>query len=190
MKLKRMLAIAGLGALMLAGGNSVMAQGRGGFDPAQIRDRMMTRLREQMDVKDDSEWKAIEGQISKVMDARRETMASEFGGFGGFRGTRSGSSSGGSSADSGSSSSSSSTSSDQGSSRRRSSFFGEPAPETEALRKAVDDKASSDEIQAKLSAFRKANKAKQQKLEKAQADLKAILTPRQEAVAVLNGLLK
>lgn len=185
MKLKQMLAVAGVGALMLVGGNSVMAQGRGGFDPAQMRERMMTRLREQMDVKDDTEWKAIEGQIGKVMDARRDTMASEFGGFGGFRSSRSGSSS----SDSGSGSSSSSTSGDS-SRRRGSSFFGEPAPETEALRKAVDDKASSEEIQAKLSAMRKANKAKQQKLEKAQADLKAILTPRQEAVAVLNGLLK
>ncbi|MDB6056333.1 MAG: hypothetical protein JWO95_177 [Verrucomicrobiales bacterium] len=183
MKLNQMLAIAGLGALMLVGSTTVMAQGRGGFDPAQMRERMITRLREQMDVKDDAEWKAIEGQISKVMDARRDTMASEFGGFGGgSRGPRPGSTD--------ANSSSTSSSSDQGSSRRRSSFFGEPAPETEALRKAVDDKASSDEIQAKLSAMRKANKAKQQKLEKAQADLKAILSPRQEAVAVLNGLLK
>jgi hypothetical protein len=188
MRLNQMLVIAGLGALMLAGGNTVMAQGRGGFDPAQMRERMMTRLRDQMDVKDDSEWKAIEGQITKVYDARRDVMASEFSGFGRGGSRGGGSSSGASSSDS--SSSSSSSSSDQGSSRRRGGFFGTPAPETEALQKAVDDKASSDEIQAKLSALRKANKVKQQKLEKAQADLKAILSPRQEAIAVLNGLLK
>lgn len=179
MKLKHMLAIAGVGALMLVGGNTVMAQGRGNFDPAQMRERMMTHLREQMDVKDDAEWKAIEGQIGKVMDARRDMMANDFGGFRGMRSSRSGSSD-----------SSSSSSSDQSSSRRRSSFFGTPSPEVEALQKAIDDKASSDEIQAKLAALRKSNKDKQAKLDKAQADLKAILTPRQEAVAVLDGLLK
>lgn len=180
MKLKQLLTMAGVGALMLVGSNSVMAQGRGNFDPAQMRERMMTRLREQMDVKDDAEWKAIEGQIGKVMDARRDTMASEFSMFRGMRGSRS----------TDSSSSSSSASSDQGSSRRRGGFFGEPSPEVEALQKAIDDKASSDEIQAKLAALRKSNKEKQAKLDKAQADLKAILTPRQEAVAVLDGLLK
>jgi hypothetical protein len=182
MKLKQMLAIAGLATLMMAGGTSVMAQGRGNFDPAQMRERMMTRLREQMDIKDDAEWKVIEPRISKVMDARRDTMASEFGGFGGFRGSRSSSSS--------SDSNSNSSSSTDSSSRRRGGFFGEPAPEVEALRKAVDDKAGKEEIQAKLTALRKANKAKQQALEKAQEDLKSVLDSRQEAVAVLNGLLK
>lgn len=179
MKLKQLLAIAGVGVLMLVGSNTVMAQGRGNFDPSQMRERMMTRLREQMDVKDDAEWKAIEGQIGKVMDARRDVMANEMSGMrSAFRNR-------------GGSSDSSSASSDSGSSRRRSGFFGgEPSPEVEALQKAVDDKASSDEIQAKLAALRKANKDKQAKLEKAQSDLKAILTPRQEAVAVLDGLLK
>src|SRR5262249_23034756 len=132
MKLNQMLAIVGVGALMLVGGNTVMAQGRGNFDPAQMRERMMTRLREQMDVKDDDEWKAIEGQISKVMDARREVAANEFGGM--FRGMRGGGR-GGSSSDS---SSSSSSSSDQGSSRRRGGFMGEPSPQFEALQKAID----------------------------------------------------
>jgi hypothetical protein len=188
MKLNQMLAIAGMGALMLVGSSTVMAQGRGNFDPAQMRERMITRLREQMDVKDDAEWKEIEPRINKVMDARRDMMASEFGGFGGFRGSRGGSSSG--SADSSSGSSSSSSSTDQSSSRRRGGFFGEPAPEMEALRKAIDDKAPKEEVQAKLSALRKVNKEKQKALDKAQSDLKAVLDARQEAVAVVNGLLK
>jgi hypothetical protein len=185
MKLNQMLAIAGLGTLMLVGSTTVMAQGRGGFDPAQMRERMITRLREQMEIKDDGEWKAIEPLVGKVFDARRDVMASEFGG--GFGG--SGRSRGGSSASS-TDSSSSTTSTDQSSSRRRGGFFGEPAPEVEALRKAIDDKASKDEIQAKLSAVRKAAKSKQKALEKAQSDLKAVLDSRQEAIAVLNGLLK
>ena len=69
-------------------------------------------------------------------------------------------------------------------------MFGEPSPEVEALRKAVDDKAPADEIKAKLAAVKKANKDSQKKLDQAQADLRAILSVRQEAVAVLNGLLQ
>ncbi len=180
MKLNQMLAIAGLTTLMLASSSSLMAQGRGGFDPAQMRQRMMDRLKEQMDVKDDAEWKLIEERLGKVMDARRDVLATEMGGM--FGGGRSRSSS--------SSDSSSTSSTDQSSSRRRGGFFGEPSPEVEALRKAVDDKAGKDEIQAKLTALRKANKEKQKALEKAQSDLKAVLDARQEAVAVLNGLLK
>jgi hypothetical protein len=180
MKLNQMLAIAGLTTLMLASSSSLMAQGRGGFDPAQMRQRMMDRLKEQMDVKDDAEWKLIEERLGKVMDARRDVLATEMGGM--FGGGRSRSSS--------STDSSSTSSTDQSSSRRRGGFFGEPSPEVEALRKAVDDKAGKDEIQAKLTALRKANKEKQKALEKAQSDLKSVLDARQEAVAVLNGLLK
>jgi hypothetical protein len=188
MNLKKMLALVAVGALMFVGSNSVVAQSRGNFDPAQFRQRMTERLREQMDIKDDAEWKAIEGQINKVMDAQRDVMATRFSGFG-----RGGSRSGGgssTSADSGSSSSSSST--DSGSSRRSrggSMFGGEPSPEVEALRKAVDDKAPADEIKAKLAAVKKANKDQQKKLEQAQTDLRSVLSVRQEAVAVLNGLL-
>jgi hypothetical protein len=184
MNLKKMLAVGAVGALMFVGSNSVMAQSRGNFDPSQFRQRMTERLREQMDIKDDAEWKAIEGQIGKVMDAQRDVMASRMGGF---RSSRSGAPGGsGSSSDANGGSSSS----DQGR-RSRGGFFGggEPSPEVEALRKAVDDKAPADEIKAKLAAVKKANKDKQKKLDQAQADLRAILSVRQEAVAVLNGLL-
>lgn len=180
MNLKKMLALVAVGGLMFVGSNAVMAQGRGNFDPSQFRQRIMDRVREQMDVKDDAEWKAIEGQISKVMDAQRDVMASRFSSFG--RGSRGGSSGG--------STDSTSTSSDQNSRRRGGFFGGEPSPEVEALRKAVDDKAPADEIKAKLAAVKKANKDKQKKLEQAQSDLRAILSVRQEAVAVLNGLLQ
>jgi hypothetical protein len=180
MNLKKILGIAAIGALMFVGSNTVMAQGRGGFDPSQFRQRRIDRVKEQMDVKDESEWKAIEGQVNKVMDAQEAAMRSRFSGFGGGT-TRTRTSS--SSSDAGS------TSTDQSSSRRRGGMFGEPSPEVEALRKAVDDKAPADEIKAKLAAVKKANKDNQKKLDQAQSDLRAILSVRQEAVAVLNGLL-
>src|SRR2546422_5576622 len=45
---------------------------RGNFDPEQMRQRMMERYRESLEIKSDDEWKAIEPRITKVMDARRE----------------------------------------------------------------------------------------------------------------------
>src|SRR5258706_5899487 len=57
-------------------------QGRGNFDPAQMRERMMTRIKEQLGATDD-EWKAIEPKVDKVMTAQRESRGGfGFGGFG------------------------------------------------------------------------------------------------------------
>jgi hypothetical protein len=55
---------------------------------------------------------------------------------------------------------------------------------------AIDANAPADEIKSKLANYRTAMKAKEAKLEKAQADLRQILSTKQEAAAVLMGLLK
>lgn len=175
----KMVALAGVIAAMSVGAGNALAQGRGNFDPAQFRQNRLDRLKEQMNVTDDSEWKVIESAAGKVMDAQMEAMSGRFGGgFG--RGNRGGGGTGG-------------TSTNNANGGRRGGGggrFGTPSPEMEALQKAVDDNASADVINAKLKAVREANKAKEDKLEQAQADLRKILTPRQEAIAVLNGLLK
>ncbi len=75
--LRNMLALAGCITVLGLSTGSVAAQGRGNFDPAQIQQQMMERIREQMDVKDDAEWKVLEGAITKVTEAQREV------GFGG-----------------------------------------------------------------------------------------------------------
>jgi len=152
-----------------------LAQGgrRGNFDPEQMRQRMLDRLREQMDVKDDAEWKPISDRITKVMEARRDVG---FGGGMGFRGPRPG----GDNAN---------ADNNQGGNRRRGGFGGEPSPEAEALQKAIESKASTDEVKAKLAKYRDSRKEKRAKLEQTQDDLRKVLTSRQEAVAVLNGLL-
>lgn len=172
------LAAAVAAAFCLSSGN-VSAQSRGNFDPEQFRQRIMDNLREKMEVKSDDEWKIISDRITKVMDARRDI------GFGGgmsmFRS--------GSSRRSGSSDSSTNAPSSDSSSRR-SRFGGEPSAEEAALQKAIDDKAPADQVKAKLAALRDSRKAKEAKLEKAQEDLKKVLSVKQEAVAVLNGLLK
>ena len=154
-------------AVLLLGAGNAGAQGRGNFDPEQMRARMMERYRESFEVKDDAEWKLIEGRITKVMDARRD-MGSFGRGFGGPP-RRGGD--------------------DQGGVDRR-RFGPEPSPEAEALQKAIEAKASNDEIKAKLAKYRESQKTKQANLEKAQSELRQVLSVKQEANAVLMGLLQ
>jgi len=139
----------------------------------------MTDLKEAMEVKDDAEWTALEPKISKVMDARGEVMASTMRGFGRGRNRQRG---GGGNGD------------DQGNNagqqrRPRGGPFGEPSAAVTALQKAVDDKAPTAEIKAKLKVVQDEAKVKQAALVAAQEDLRAVLTPRQEAIATLRGLL-
>jgi hypothetical protein len=171
------LAVAGVVTLMLLGGGKVAAQnnppggrqgrGRGNFDPGQFQQRILDNVREQFAIKDDAEWKAIEPLVQKVMDARRESM------FGGarmmFRRPGRGN--------------------DGGPNRGR-RFGGEPSPEAEALRKAIDSKASKEELKAKMAAYRKMKEANEQKLIAAQDELKKVLTTEQEAVALEMGLVR
>ncbi len=175
--LGRWTGLAALAMAMLVNTGTAMAQdrggGRGNFDPEEMRQRMMDRYREQLDVQDDAAWKLVEERITKVMEARRDA-----GGFGrGMammgRGARGGGQ-------------------DQGGQGRRQGppgFGGEPDPAAEALQKAVEDKASNDEVKAKLAKYRESRKAKQAKLAAAQEELRKIVTPRQEAMCVLMGLL-
>ncbi len=74
--------------------------------------------------------------------------------------------------------------------RARRGGFGEPSPEQEALQKAIEAKASKEELTAALTKLRAARKAKDAELEKAQEELKQLLSTRQEAQAVVMGLLK
>lgn len=140
--------------------------GGGNFDPEQMRQRMMERVREQLAVKDDEEWKLISERIEKVTTARREVgmmgMNMRFGGRGGGPGGGGG----------------------------RGGFGGEQSPEAAALQTAIENNASADDIKAKLAKYRESQKAKEEKLAKAQEELKQVLTAKQEAQAVLFGYLK
>jgi len=209
-------------ALLLAAGN-LPAQnqpGGGNFDPAQMRQRMMERMREQYEVTDDAEWKLISERITAVMDAQRATRTGG-GGFGGgfgggpggpggggpggFRpqgggdgqgapGTPGGGDGGGGGG--GKRGPGGPGGGGQGGQRGPGGpggGFGGPRetnPEAEALQKAIEAKVSPDEIKAKLARLRESRKEKEAKLEKAQEDLKQVLSAKQEAVAVMGGLLK
>ena len=159
---------------------TVQAQNqRGPRDFDEIRQRMAERMREQFGVTDDAEWKVIEGKIEKVTEARR-AIGGGFGfggpgGPGGFGGRRGGPGGGNEEA---------------GQGNRRGGFGGEQSPEVEELRKAIESKASAEEIKSKLAKVREARKANEAKLEAAQEDLRKVLSVRQEAVAVMMGLVK
>lgn len=183
MKLNKTLVMAGIALAMTLGAGNLAAQndppaegrgrgggGRGGFDPAQMQQRMMEGIRDQFAIKDDTEWKVVEPLVQKVMDARRDI------GFGGAGMGRMFRRPGGDN-----------NSGDQG--NRRRGFGPEPGPEDQALEKAIDSKAPKDELKAAMAKVRAAKKTKEAKLIAAQEELKKVLTTHQEAVALSIGLV-
>jgi len=57
------------------GGGGGGGGGRGNFDPAQMRERMMERYKEVLEVNNDDEWKALQPLVEKVTEARMQSMA-------------------------------------------------------------------------------------------------------------------
>jgi hypothetical protein len=137
---------------------------------------MMEGFKERLEIKDDADWKALQPLIEKVMDAQRAVISDRIrGAFG-----RGGRPPGGDNNGSG----------DQGGRRSsRGGFGGEPSAEAEALQKAIDGKAPNSELKAAIAKFVESRKDKQAELEKAQAELRKVLSVRQEAIATVSGLL-
>jgi hypothetical protein len=178
MKAKNLLTICGVAAALMLSAGSIFAQNdnggapggpgpggrRGNFDPAQMQQRMMQRFQDALAITNDTEWSAIQPLVQKVMDAR---MAVGMGGrFGrGGRGGGQGGPGGGGGA------------------------FGQPNPDRDALQQAIDDNAPTAQIKELLVKYQASQKAKQAALIAAQADLRKVLTVKQEAAATLSGLL-
>lgn len=171
--LNRWMCVAAFAVAVVGGSVSTQAQGRdrGNFDPEQFRQRMEERMRERLGVTDDGEWKLISERMTKVMEARRAASPGGMGMFGGGPGGPGGRG-------------------PAGGGGGRGPGGGGPSPEEEALSKAVEANASADELKKKMEAVRAARKAAEVQLEKAQAELREVLTVKQEANAVLMGLLK
>jgi len=154
------------------GGNG--GPGGGTFDPAQMQQmqqRMMDRVREELGFTNDTDWSAVEPLIQKVSDARRDVGG---GGMGRLFGRNRGGQGGGQGGPGGG----------------RGGAFGTSSLEEEALQKAIDDNSPSGMIKDALAKYRTAHKAKQAKLEAAQAELKKVLSVKQEAQAALLGLVQ
>lgn len=148
--------------LMMALSAPAMAQennrgNRGNFDPAEFRQRMMTRLKEQLGANDE-EWKVLQPKVEKVMTAQNNSR-----GGGSGRGGRGG---------------------------------GDNQPTTPVatasrdLRQALENNASAEDINKKLAAYREARAKGREELAAAQKELKELLTPKQEATLVVNGMLE
>jgi len=191
MRMQNWLVAAGVGAAMCLSSSNSLAQDNGGggggaggggrrqrgnFDPAQMEQRMVDRYKDVLEVNSDDEWNALQPVIKKVVDARRESFAGGMG-RGMFGGGRRGGNGGG---DQGGG---------QGGGAMRRGPMGEPSPEAEALRKAIDAKATTGEVKAALAKYVESRKVKAEQLKTAQENLRKVLTARQEAIATLNGLL-
>ena len=135
----------------------------------------MQGVRDRLEVKDDTEWKAIEPLVQKVMDVRRQQLGNSMRGMFGGRGGRGGGNPPG----------------DQqgGNQSSRSRFGGEASAEETGLSDAISNSSSKDILKEKMAAFRKAKVAKDAELKSAQDNLKKVLNTRQEAIALEMGLV-
>ena len=122
------------------------------------------------------EWDAVKPLVQKVLDAQRETMNGHPGGMArSIRVAGAGNSPAG----------------DQAKPDRPhlAEMNDQTGPEQAALQQAIDDHAPAAQIRGLLDKSKASQKAKQARLESAQADLKAVLSTRQEALAYQSGLV-
>ena len=146
--------------------------GGGNFDPAQMQQRIMDNVRDQLNFTNDTDWSAVQPLVQKVLEARRDV------GVGGGMRALFGRNRGGQNGNQG------------GPGGGRGGFFGQTSPEQDALQKAIDDDAPAGQIKDLLAKYKTSKQAKQAKLEAAQDALKAVLTSKQEAQAYLIELVR
>ncbi|MDP3068905.1 MAG: hypothetical protein Q8N18_01395 [Opitutaceae bacterium] len=150
--------------------------GRGNFSPEDMQARMLTALRERLGVTDDEEWNLISKRLNAVTELRRSTAGG--GGPGGALfagGGRGGPPGGGDTGGRGG--------------RGPGGRGGSSNAEVAALQAAITDNLPEAEIKSRLERVREARRDNETKLLKAQEDLRALLSVKQEATAVLFGLL-
>lgn len=156
---------------------------RGMFDPAQMRQMMEQRMKEQLGCTD-QEWQVLGPRVTKVMNLTRQTgMGAGMGRMfmGGRRGGQGGPQGG---------------PQDGGPAGRRGPRGPLGQEETvvskasDALQTTLENaSAAPDEIKAKLTALRTAKETARQELATAQKELREVLSLRQEAQLVLMGML-
>ena len=170
-------------------------QGQGGqrFDPEQMRQRMMERVKEEMGV-GDKEWGAIQPALEEVMNLNREV-----GGGGMFgRRFRGGPGAGGPGGGPGGGGPAGGGPAGGGPAGGGAGGGGaDQGPPQTAVGKATQDlqttlqnkDATADEIKAKVAALREAREKAKKELTTSKEALREMLTPRQEAQLILMGIL-
>ena len=181
--IKSVLTLAACVAVFAAAAPTVRAQGFQPPSQEEIRAQMLDKVRDRLEIKDDAEWSAIKPKVNKTMDAAQEVLrmrdlSSILPDFGNFRRRDN---------------SGDNTNNNADRPRRRRGgmgmFGGDPTPSVAALEKALEDKAPKEEIKTKLAAVRAELKDKEAKLAAAREDLRSVLTAKQEAALVVNGIL-
>jgi hypothetical protein len=173
-------------ALVLHSGNLFAQQQQ--FDAQQMMQQMQQRTvenyRQQLVVTNDVEWAVIRERIMKVQTLRSASTLSGglqglIGGLGG--GMRNGGAGGGAGAGAGAGG---------GGANRLGALLGQQQdPNVETLQNTIDRGGTKEQIKAALAKLREGRKAKQAELDKAQESLRSVLTTRQEAILVINGIL-
>ena len=162
------------------GGGRRMRGGNGGnfgnFDPAQMQQRRLDNVRQQLDVTNDTDWSAIQPLVQKLLDAQQ--AARQGGGRGGFGGRQRG----GNNGQNGNNNNANTNGGGRG------GFGPQPSPEAQALQQAIDNDAPAAQLKDLLAKYNASQKNKQAALAKAQADLRQVLTVKQESQATLMGL--
>ncbi|HUO07376.1 MAG TPA: hypothetical protein VM008_03680 [Phycisphaerae bacterium] len=147
--------------------------GGGRFNFQQMMQRRMDQIKTDMGVSDD-DWKAIEPKIQNVQQLQFQQRA------GGFRGRGRGGPGGGGGGPG-------------GGGGGPGGGNGPTNPVSQAMQElqtVLDNKdATPEQIKSRIDAVRDARKKAADELKKAQDDLRELLTVRQEAVLVENGLL-
>jgi hypothetical protein len=172
----RTLALAGIVLALGLGTGKLSAQpgpGWPGIDPQQIQQRAKAFFRDKLVVTNDAEWGVIEARLTKVVQLKMQTQMGGAGLIGGMRpGGNGGGPNGG------------------GMDQIVRALLGiEPMPEAQALQQAIDNRASRAELKNALAKYVEARKRKRVELDKAQADLRLVLTLQQEGALVLIGVL-
>jgi hypothetical protein len=155
------------------GGRRNRGANGGNFDPAQMQQRRLDNIRQQLEFTNDTDWSAVQPLFQKVLDAQQ--AARQGGGRGGFGGGRRGGNNGpnGNNANA------------NGGGRGGL----QPSPEAQALQQAVDNNAPAEQLKDLLAKYNASEKVKLAALAAAQANLRQVLTVKQEARATLMGLL-
>jgi len=194
MKLNRMITLCAMAGALALGTGSLLAQDNGGggggqggggggdngggnrrgnFDPAAMQQRIMDNVRDQLNFTNDTDWSAVQPLVQKVLDTRQAVGFPDMRRL--FFGNRNRGNGGGGNGG--------------GGNRRGGGMFGTPSPEQEALQTALDQDAPAGQVKDLLAKYEAAKKERQAKLAQAQADLRAVLSSKQEAQATLLGLL-
>jgi hypothetical protein len=129
--------------------------------PAEAQARGLDRLREKLEVPDDTEWALITERITKIDEIRRTLWTSA----------------------------ANVRSPLPGSEKTKRSAGSSGNPERDALRAAVTDNLPDAEIKSRLARAHEIHRQNEKRLADAHANLRAVLSIRQEAVLVMAGLL-